>query len=88
MVDINGVHLKIISYRSSQHYGSIYHNGELIDCIQGESRQEGRDKAQSIAGAQIAEAARAVVRYAGQDKINQVIERERDRALVNSDFLR
>lgn len=65
MLDIDGVHeLKIISYRSGQHYGNVYQNSELIDCIQGENRQEVIDKAQSIADAQIAETARAVVRYA------------------------
>jgi len=67
-LDIDGVHeLKITSYRCGQHYGNVYQNGELIDCIQGESRQEIIDKAQIIADAQIAEAARAVVRYAVQN---------------------
>ncbi|MCC3595791.1 MULTISPECIES: hypothetical protein [unclassified Microcoleus] len=68
MLDIDGVHeLKIISYRSGQHYGNVYQNGELIDCIQGENRQEIIDKAQIIAGAQVTEAARAVIRYAAQN---------------------
>lgn len=67
MLDLDGVYeLKIISYRS-QHYGNVYQNGELIDCIQGENRQQIIDKAQIIADAQVAEAARAVVRYAAQN---------------------
>ncbi|MCC3498347.1 MAG: hypothetical protein JGK03_15510 [Microcoleus sp. PH2017_25_DOB_D_A] len=68
MLDIDGVYeLKIISYRSGQHYGNVYQNGELINCIQGENRQQIIDKAQIIADAQVAEAARAVVRYAAQN---------------------